>query len=94
MFCSKELTNIIFKTTAAIDSQTDLPIRKVIEELGGWPVLDANWSENLTLVEMHKRLRAIGLLDDMIISITIVPYDKNNSRNILGVRTQLSWGKG
>lgn len=75
----------------AIDSQTDLPIRKVIEELGGWPVLDANWSENLTLVEMHKRLRAIGLLDDMIISITIVPYDKNNSRNILGI-SQPSFG--
>lgn len=53
--------------------------------MGGWPVLEPEWSENLTLVEMHKRLRTIGLLDDMIISITIVPYDKNNSRNILGV---------
>lgn len=72
--------------SASINKLGDSPLRQVIHQLGDWPVLTANWTEeNVTLVELHRRLRQKGLLDDMLLSITIVPSDKNNSQNILGV---------
>lgn len=34
---------------------------------------------------MHSRLREIGLIDDMIQSVTVISHDKDNTHNVLAV---------
>ncbi|KAJ6217058.1 hypothetical protein RDWZM_008215 [Blomia tropicalis] len=70
----------------AINNRGDEPLRRLIDQLGGWPILDSNWNEkNVTLIDMHSRLREIGLIDDMIQSVTVISHDKDNTHNVLAV---------
>lgn len=74
------------------------PLIDMIEKLGGWPVLDVGfensdknnstkiWNEdNWSLLDIHRKLNELGVVDDMIIPLIITSYDRNNSHNILAV---------
>lgn len=41
--------------------------------------------ENVSLVNMYRKLFTLGLSDDMIIHITVIPHSTNFSRNMLAV---------
>lgn len=62
-------------------------MRQIIADLGGWPVLMGDkWKgENVSLVNMYRKLFTLGLSDDMIIHITVIPHSTNFSRNMLAV---------
>ncbi|KAH7638002.1 neprilysin 2-like protein [Dermatophagoides farinae] len=75
------------------------PLIDMIEKLGGWPVLDVGfensdknnstkiWNEdNWSLLDIHRKLNELGVVDDMIIPLIITSYDRNNSHNILAIK--------
>ena len=82
---------------AEIEIKGDLPIRRIIERLGGWPVLEgSNWdtktqNETFDLIELQKTLQDLGVIDDMILSLGVMAHSKNNSVNIIGL-SQPSFG--
>lgn len=76
----------------AIEKQGTGPLWDLLERLGGWPVLMGDeWRPqgSFSLVHIHKALIDLGLLDDMVVSLTVAPHDKDNSRNALGVSLSL-----
>ncbi|TRY79395.1 hypothetical protein TCAL_07539 [Tigriopus californicus] len=70
----------------AISDVGDAPLRRVIEELGGWPVTDPNWSEDDTLplekmLGILKRNFTLGVL----IEEWIGPDDRNSKQHIIQI---------
>ena len=72
-----------------IRETSDKPLRSVLESLGGWPVLDPNWTEGkaarLDSVEsLLGRLRG-ELNQGVLVEQWVGPDDKNSSVNIIQV---------
>lgn len=63
------------------------PLTDILNELGGWPVLEGDsWSGNgFNWVETLKRLRGIGLETDMIFSLYVDRNLTNSSQSVLYV---------
>ncbi len=71
---------------AKIEEVSDTPLREVIQKLGGWPVVDAEWSEQLApsiekVIGLIKRNFTIGVL----VEEWIGPDDKNSKSNIVQI---------
>lgn len=61
------------------------PLKALLKSLGGWPVLERNWSPpNRTIEQLLGRLRG-EFNEHFIVSILVGPDDKNSSVNILQV---------
>ncbi|XP_052270674.1 neprilysin-1-like isoform X2 [Dreissena polymorpha] len=66
-----------------IEAVGDVPLRRVLSELGGWPVIDASWQESKFVLE-----DALGDLRGqynapILVDVWIGPDDKNSSVNII-----------
>lgn len=77
-------------SSAALDDRGDEPLMMMIDRLGGWPVLQANKQlqnneSNVTLLSMYQKLVHLGLADDMLVLVTVIPHATNFSRNMLAV---------
>ncbi len=69
-----------------IEEVSDIPLREVIQKLGGWPVVDAEWSEQSApsierVIGLIKRNFTIGVL----VEEWIGPDDKNSKSNIVQI---------
>lgn len=72
---------------SAIEDRGLQPLTDILDELGGWPVLEGDsWEENgFNWVEILKRLRGIGLETDMIFSLSVDRDLMNSSKSVLYV---------
>ncbi|KAJ8320335.1 hypothetical protein KUTeg_001922 [Tegillarca granosa] len=68
---------------SAIELVGDEPLRKVIKEIGGWPVIDKTWDERTFIMEnMLQKLR--GKYNARILfDCWVGPDDKNSTSNII-----------
>ena len=73
--------------TADIENTGNEPILKVLNGLGGWPVLhgsewnrnDFDWLE--TLIEFRK----LGFSHDILMDLSVTPDFRNNTQHIIDV---------
>ena len=57
-----------------------------MKEFGGWPVLHSDWNESeFNWFESYIKLRRIGLIDSLLVSIFVDIDDKNSSKRDLYV---------
>uniref|UniRef100_A0A1W7RA63 Neprilysin n=1 Tax=Hadrurus spadix TaxID=141984 RepID=A0A1W7RA63_9SCOR len=69
--------------THQVDAIGDQPLREIINELGGWPVTDVNWTEPEWSIEnLLGRLRGDYHMR-FLLEQWVGPDDKNSSVNIL-----------
>lgn len=74
-----------FICTAQIRQHAEQPLKALLKSLGGWPVLEKNWSPpNQTIERLLGKLRG-EFNEHFIVSILVGPDDKNSSVNILQV---------
>lgn len=63
----------------------DEPLKKVIESLGGWPVIEENWAEpNVSIETLIGWLRG-HQNQGTLIEQWVGPDDRNSSINIIQV---------
>lgn len=63
----------------------DEPIREVLKQLGGWPVITENWiTPNFSIEHLLGRIRGV-YNEGFIIEQWVGPDDKNSSMNIIQV---------
>ncbi|XP_054155668.1 neprilysin-2-like [Oppia nitens] len=71
--------------TSLLEDLGDKPLKDLIVELGGWPVISGpNWTD-IQWTDVHMRLRDTGALTSMLFSLSISPDFQNNSRRILSI---------
>lgn len=77
----------------AIEKRGLTPLIEMLDEFGGWPVLQGNtWSDdNWSWTDIIKKFRRIGMDTDFIFSLSIESDLKNSSRRILDVITINRW---
>ncbi|CAH1984055.1 unnamed protein product [Acanthoscelides obtectus] len=63
----------------------DKPIRQIIAQLGGWPVLNSNWTAPSFSVETLLGIIRSNYNEGYVIEQWVGPDDKNSSNNILQV---------
>ncbi|CAG2167395.1 unnamed protein product, partial [Oppiella nova] len=68
-----------------IEAKGDEPLLDLMDKFGGWPVLESSqWNEsNFNWFESYIKLRQIGVVDNMLISIFVDIDDKNSSKRVL-----------
>jgi neprilysin len=63
----------------------DQPLRDVLRNLGGWPVIEPNWKPpNISIEKLMGRLRG-EYSEPVLIELYVGADDKNSSINILQV---------
>lgn len=76
---------MFYFNSAQIRQIGDQPLKKLLQSLGGWPVLDKEWkSSNQSIEQLVGRLRG-EFNEHFLVSILVGPDDKNSSVNILQV---------
>lgn len=66
----------------AIEAMKERPLADLLEELGGWPVMDSNWTEDdFDWVSLVAKLRQFN--NDILISQWVGPDGMNSSINII-----------
>jgi hypothetical protein len=77
----------LFLETFSKDDDPILPIYKIIEELGGWPLKKNNDSpkDGNYLIPLVRKARQMGFDTMATIQVLVGPYMKNTSRHILVV---------
>lgn len=71
--------------SAQIRKAGDTPLKVLIRNLGGWPVLDENWETPKTSLEqMLAKIRG-KYNEAILVAVVVGPDDKNSSANILQV---------
>jgi len=74
--------------TDAVYEVGDRPLRDVVESLGGWPVLDADWAPkheaNWSLERILGRLRGVHNTP-LLVETFVAADDKNSSMNVIQV---------
>ncbi|CAH2003353.1 unnamed protein product [Acanthoscelides obtectus] len=63
----------------------DKPIRQIIAQLGGWPVLNSNWTAPSFSVETLLGIIRSNYNEGYVIEQWVGPDDKNSSNNILQI---------
>ncbi|GIZ02140.1 neprilysin-1 [Caerostris extrusa] len=67
----------------AIEELKEKPLVNLLEELGGWPVTNSNWSED-TFDWVHQIYPSSGQYNnDILLSQWVAPDGKNSSINII-----------
>lgn len=67
----------------------DKPLLKLLEDLGGWPILDPEWDESrFDIIWLLAQLRLFN--NDILISEWVGPDIKNSDEYIIQVREILS----
>jgi len=81
-----------FSLAAAIERVSDEPLRRVINELGGWPVTDPEaWAEAEASGRVPSLERVVGVIKrnftiGVLIEEWIGPDDKNSKKHIIQVK--------
>ena len=71
-------------STALIEARGDKPLRDIIDALGGWPILDDDWSEDgFDLIDLIARLRLFN--NRVLLNSWVSADDKNSEVNIIQV---------
>lgn len=94
--CDKrEIDEKIF--VAAIEAKGLDPLRNILKQLGGWPVVDGDsWEEeNFDWMESIYKFRNVGYPFNSFISFDVQPDLKNNTKRVIVVRIFFSseWNK-
>lgn len=80
--------------TSLIENQSATPVRNVINNMGGWPVLETNWNGNDWTWQRSVQLsRTYGYSVSNFISFSVSTDNKNSSRRIIRVRKLLKYQK-
>lgn len=67
------------------------PLKKVVENLGGWPVLEENWNSNSWSWEKTTGdFRRTGLATDYLIKVSVVNDLKNPDLRTLHVSVSIA----
>jgi membrane metallo-endopeptidase-like protein 1 len=67
-----------------IEERGDVPLRDLLRDLGGWPVLDPNWDETaFDPTEVMAKLRLYN--NRVLINQWVSSDDKNSGVNIIQV---------
>lgn len=81
------MKNFLIKLTATIEQQGSKPLKKILNKLGGWPVLLDKWNETaFDWLEMVTRFRNIGYSHDILFDISVTTDFRNNTRHIIEVK--------
>ena len=73
-----------------IDNLGTSPLMKLIEQLGGWPVLNENWNaDEFQWSQTTDSIFNRGFINDYLVQMSMVVDVRNNSRNILRVHQPL-----
>lgn len=80
---------MVIKNVARIRETGDAPLKKILERLGGWPVvIGPSWKPpSYPLEVLLGRLRG-EYNEGVLLEQWVGPDDKNSSANILQVRRQ------
>lgn len=73
--------------TALIDEQGPTPVRNVINNMGGWPVLETNWdpTDQWTWQRSVQLSRQFGYSVSNFMSVSVSTDNKNSSRRIIRI---------
>ena len=75
---------------AQIEVVADAPLEAVLEDLRGWPVVNANWSAHAYLGTEQTMGRMLGLYNSpTLIRMMVATDDKNSSQRVIQVQGQL-----
>ncbi|XP_076320218.1 neprilysin-2-like [Tachypleus tridentatus] len=68
-----------------IDQRASEPLKKVLREMGGWPVVEGNgWNENsFDWLETLIRFRRHGYSNDILVDLCVITDYRNNSKHII-----------
>lgn len=67
-----------------IDKRAEKPLQKLLEELGGWPIINPNWKKSdFDLPWVLSRLRLLN--NDILISQWVGPDIKDSNKHIIHV---------
>lgn len=71
-----------------MEKESDEQLSYLIENFGGWPVVEGDQWSKLTFdwVEATIRMRNLGYGFSQFISINVMTDFKNNTRHIIGVK--------
>jgi len=73
---------------ALIDDRGTEPLTELLSELGGWPVLDANWDESTFDVEtIVAKLRLYG--SRALVNMWVGVDDRHSDVHVIAVRPSL-----
>lgn len=64
------------------------PLMRIIQQLGGWPVLgqkSANSEQHFDWLELLIKFRKLGLSHDVLIDLSVTPDFRNNTKHIIDV---------
>ena len=78
-----------FAFPEAILSRGIEPLKKIIEDLGGWPVLNGNMTDDIkfSVLEIIKKGIKVGININFPLTVIAVPNDHENAtQKILAVR--------
>lgn len=76
--------NLLYLSAALIEERGDGPLRVLLEHLGGWPVLNNNWSDaDFDLIDLAAKLRLYN--NRILINQWVSSDDKDSSINVIQV---------
>lgn len=68
-----------------IEAVGDVPLRRVIALLGGWPVVEKTWNGDHFLIEDVLGIVRANFTSSTILFCSVAADDKNSSSNIIQV---------
>ncbi|KAL1428236.1 hypothetical protein MTO96_002636 [Rhipicephalus appendiculatus] len=71
--------------TTLIDSIAETPLKRVLSELGGWPVVEgAGWNATrFHWLDALIQYRGFGYSHDILLDLSVIPDFRNNTRYII-----------
>ncbi|XP_064459407.1 neprilysin-2-like isoform X2 [Ornithodoros turicata] len=71
--------------TSVIDNMGEEPLKQVLKEIGGWPVVEGDsWdATSFNWLDALSRYRKFGYSHDILLDLSVIPDFRNNTRYII-----------